>query len=272
MADLSVRRLLIDLEQPMARHWQNGNAFSSAFLNALSMSFPFGEQFFIDSVRAGVKTLSPEKQEQFRDEVKGFIGQEATHRRIHGLFNKHLYDMGYVNQIEQRGMKRVKRLENMDPKVHVATTAAIEHLTAIMAEWMLSHPEVVATDDARLATMWLWHAAEETEHKCTAFDVYRAMGGSDKMRVTLFRWSTYFFLRDVTSQTMLNLKKDGMLWKWKTWKEAASYIFGPLGVIRLVYKPWRKYLSHNFHPSQQDGHLSTEWLSANRNQFSLVGQ
>ena len=48
-------RLLIDLEAPIARHWNGGDAFRTAYFNALSMSFPVGEQFFIDSVRDGGK-------------------------------------------------------------------------------------------------------------------------------------------------------------------------------------------------------------------------
>ncbi|MDO8375330.1 MAG: metal-dependent hydrolase, partial [Polaromonas sp.] len=88
MSELVVRRLLIDLETPLPRHWCGGDAFRTAFFNALSMSFPVGEQFFIDSVRNGLKALPPELQDQYKAEVQGFIGQEATHRRVHGLFNK----------------------------------------------------------------------------------------------------------------------------------------------------------------------------------------
>jgi predicted metal-dependent hydrolase len=77
MTELVVRRLLIDLQSPFARDWCGGDAFSTAFFNALSMSFPFGEQFFIDAVRDAVATLPPETQEKHRAEVRGFIGQEA---------------------------------------------------------------------------------------------------------------------------------------------------------------------------------------------------
>ena len=55
MTDLVVRRLLIDLETPFAQRWNGGDAFRSAFFSALSMSFPVGEQFFIDAVREGLK-------------------------------------------------------------------------------------------------------------------------------------------------------------------------------------------------------------------------
>lgn len=47
MTELVVRRLLIDMESPIARHGRGGDAFRSALFNALSMSFPVGEQFFI---------------------------------------------------------------------------------------------------------------------------------------------------------------------------------------------------------------------------------
>src|SRR3954471_5407160 len=90
MTDLVVRRLLVDMEQPIQRHWCAGDAFRTALFNALSMSFPIGEQFFIDSVRDGFKALPPHRQDDFRAEVQGFIGQEATHRRLHSLYNAHL--------------------------------------------------------------------------------------------------------------------------------------------------------------------------------------
>src|SRR5687767_15567854 len=100
MTDLVVRRLLVDMEAPIARHWCGGDAFRTALFNALSMSFPVGEQFFIDSVRNGFKELPPEQQERFRAEVQGFIGQEATHRRLHSLYNAHLEQLGLVNDWE----------------------------------------------------------------------------------------------------------------------------------------------------------------------------
>ena len=64
MTEPVVRRLLVDMEQPIARHWCAGDPFRTAFFNALSMSFPFGEQFFIDSVRKGFQALPPQQQAQ----------------------------------------------------------------------------------------------------------------------------------------------------------------------------------------------------------------
>src|SRR5215510_1374522 len=102
MSTLVVRRLLVDMEQPIDRHWCGGDAFRTAFFNALSMSFPVGEQFFIDSVRGGWKALSSDEQARFAGEVQGFVGQEATHRRLHSLYNEHLERQGLVNEWETR--------------------------------------------------------------------------------------------------------------------------------------------------------------------------
>ena len=110
MTHLTVRRLLIDLEQPVARHWCGGDAFLTAWFNALSMSFPVGEQFFIDSLRRGVKELSPDLHASFAQDINGFIGQEATHRRIHERFNQHVLNQGMVNHWEKRALRRIAHI------------------------------------------------------------------------------------------------------------------------------------------------------------------
>ncbi|HJV75784.1 MAG TPA: metal-dependent hydrolase [Noviherbaspirillum sp.] len=271
MTDLVVRRLLIDLETPFARHWCGGDAFRTAFFNALSMSFPVGEQFFIDSVRNGFKALPEHKQAPFKQEVQGFIGQEATHRRIHGLFNNHLETQGMVNAWGPRATKRLKLVEGMDPRHWLAITAANEHFTAILAEYLLSNREWLSGAEARLQTMWLWHSAEESEHKSTAFDLYVALGGAHDWRIVWFRRATFFFVTDTLRQTVSNLRRDGTLWKWSTWKSAAHHLFGKTGLVRQSYKPWREYFRKDFHPNQMGSDLSRRWLAENRNQYSLVG-
>ena len=271
MTDLIVRRLLIDMEAPIARHWCAGDAFRSALFNALSMSFPVGEQFFIDAVRNGTKALPVAQQERFQKEAQGFIGQEATHRRLHSLYNAHLEKLGFVNEWGPRAAERQKFFEGLDPRHALAITAAFEHFTAIMADWMLRNPDLLGSEDPRLTTLWLWHSSEESEHKSTAFDVYQALGGTNEWRIKWFRRITTVFLTDAARQTVNNLRRDGTLWKWSTWKSAASYLFGKRGLIRESYKPWREYLRPDFHPSQQDSSLSQRWFAENGDQFMAVG-
>ena len=183
----------------------------------------------------------------------------------------HLAQQGLVNHWAPRIQKRMKILDGVDPRHPLAITAANEHFTAILAEWLLSHPEVFGQTEERLKTMWLWHSAEEAEHKNTAFDLYQTLDGSYTWRATWFRRVTLIFLGDTLRQTVNNLHHDGTLWQWRTWKSAATTLFGTEGLIRRTYKPWRAYIRRDFHPSQQESALSDEWLANNREAYTLVG-
>ena len=272
MTDLVVRRLLIDLETPFPGRWNGGDGFRSAFFNALSLSFPAGEQFFIDAVRAGLKALPEEKRQAMAAEVQGFIGQEATHRRIHALFNGHLERLGYDNEIERRGLARREAHKDNDLRNQVAATAATEHFTAIFSDWLLRHPEVLEGAEPRLRLLWQWHCAEESEHRSTAFDMYHALGGKHVWRIRVFKYITWTFLGDVLRQTVRNLHHDGSLWRWSTWRSAAKTLFARDGMIRGNYALWRAYFSPDFHPSHQDASHSQDWLQAHTADYRIVGE
>ncbi len=271
MTELVVRRLLIDLETPFPGRWNGGDAFRSAFFNALSMSFPAGEQYFIDSVRAGLKALPEAKRAAMTAQVQGFIGQEATHRRIHAWFNAQLDKLGYDNEIERRANQRRLAHEADDLRNKVAATAATEHFTAIFANWLLHHPQALQGAEPRLQTLWQWHSAEESEHRTTAFDLYQALGGNHHWRIRVFKYITYVFLSDVLRQTLRNLHHDASLFKWSSWRSAWSLWFARDGMIRGNYRLWRDYLAADFHPSQHEAALAPVWLHAHRSQFAVVG-
>lgn len=271
MATNIVRRLDIDLTAPIARQWNGGDAFRTALFNALSMSFPQGEQFFIDSLRDGVAALPAAERARLAIDVPGFIGQEATHRRIHGLFNAHLAEQGHVNSWQGRIAARIRRLDGADPRHAVAATAATEHLTAVLAGYLFNHNEALAGAEPRLQAMWLWHASEEIEHCSTAFDLYRAMGGSERWRRSWFRRVSGFFAIDLMRQTVRNLQHDRELWRPATWRSAARFLFGREGLLRNTCAPWRAYLRPGFHPTQHDAAPARQWLRNNAAAYRVVG-
>jgi hypothetical protein len=265
MTDLTVRRLRVDLESGFDRHWCGGDAFRSAMFNALSMSFPAGEQVFIDAVKKGITALPEPERARFAEEAQGFIGQEATHRRIHERFNAQLSAQGYVNRWERRILWRRERLlEGKEPRVWLGVTAAAEHWTAILAAHLLAYPAQLAGAGDHLRDLWLWHASEELEHRSTAFDLYRALGGDEKWRKRLFRVVSFNFVRDLTMQTLSNLWRDGTWWQAGTWASAARTLFGREGLVRRGFGPWRQYLRADFHPREADGTSGERWLAAHR--------
>lgn len=271
MSDPLVRRLLIDMEQPIPRHWCAGDAFRTAFFNALSFSFPFGEQFFIDSVREGFAQLPPEQQEPLRAKVQGFAGQEATHRHLHALYNAQLEAAGFVNVWEPRSRERFKALKDADVRHWLGITAANEHLTAIFADFMLRNDDLFGDREDRIKTLWLWHAAEESEHKAVAFDVYQALSGDHAWRIKWMRRATYLFIVENLRQTVSNLRREGTLWKWSTFKGGWTFLFGRRGIVRRTYPAWREYFRTDFHPDQLHTDSSQRWLAAHADRFAAVG-
>lgn len=258
---LPVRRLQIDLETSFGRRWNGGDAFRTALFNALSMSFPAGEQLFIDSVRRGLAALPEDGRARFADEIQGFIGQEATHRHLHGRFNAQLAAQGLVNHWEARILRRRVRLEPLDVRIWVGITAATEHWTAVLAQRLLAQPALLHGAEPRLAQLWQWHAAEELEHRATAFDLYVALGGDREWRLRLFRLVSAYFVIDVLRQTLDNLWHDGSWWRVSTWTSAWRTLFGADGLVRQGYRPWKQYLAADFHPLQGEGEAGTRWLA-----------
>src|SRR3954469_20886413 len=148
---LPIRRLRVDLARGFPKLWNGGDAFRTHYLNALSMSFPVGEQFFIDSVRKGGAMLPPEQQAAWADEVRGFVGQEATHRFLHAQFNAELERQGLKNHWQHWAEWRIVHGQHLHPVNHVAVTAAYEHFTAVLATGVLTHPEWLAGASPDLA-------------------------------------------------------------------------------------------------------------------------
>src|SRR5688500_18376296 len=94
MATLTVRKLNVDLSKGFGRHWLGGDPYRTQTFNALSMTFPLGEQSFIDSVRSIPEALLPDPA--MRAEIREFIGQEASHRFVHEQYNRVLEAQGMV--------------------------------------------------------------------------------------------------------------------------------------------------------------------------------
>src|SRR6478609_4705194 len=172
----------------------DGDLLLSHIGASLSSVFPDGEDFFVRSVRHFRDEITdPELKRQ----VAGFIGQEAMHGREHRAFNDRLDELGYpvkrYERITRAGLKNRERIAS--PKSNLAATAALEHFTATLAELLLTNEDVrrdFGHDEVR--NLFLWHALEESEHKAVAFDVYKAIGGTERMRVLTMKMLRYSFV------------------------------------------------------------------------------
>jgi predicted metal-dependent hydrolase len=242
-----------DIAPSLAWDWYDGHPFKTAWYNAMSITFPPGEKFFIESVREfSGEVTDPRLQE----EVSRFCGQEGFHRREHDRYNHSLcqlrgYDLDYLEGRMEKNIALSKKFYS--PLEQLAMTACLEHITAILAESALEpgSPETTGMEPAMLE-LWNWHAAEEMEHKSVAFDVYRAVGGNDRMRRRIMRSATFFLFIDFLVGTAHMLRRDGKLWKPRLWIEGFSFLFGRDGIYRRVWPAYRQWFRDGFHPWQRD--------------------
>ncbi|MGN5518818.1 metal-dependent hydrolase [Halopseudomonas sp. Lyrl_26] len=248
--DIRPRRLNAALPDPLPRWWLGNDPFRTHFFNAMSVLFPDGEQFFIDSVRHFRDRVTDPALAQ---QIRGFIGQEAHHSREHIEYNQRLRDLGYdIEALERPVRQRIRWIhKNFSPERQLAATVALEHFTAIMADTVLRHPHWLADADPEMRRLWRWHALEETEHKSVAFDVYMQVCGDRRMLRRAMRLSTFFFLRDVTIGTLSMLRRDGQL-NLRTWWRGMRWLWGKGGFFRHLLGAYRDFFRRDFHPWEHD--------------------
>ncbi|HBS14603.1 MAG TPA: metal-dependent hydrolase, partial [Alcanivorax sp.] len=80
------------------RYWFDDDPVLTHFMNVLSVTFPDGERFFVDAVRAFRDRVDdPQRQK----DISGFIGQEAMHSLEHQAFNDLVSGKGYEALVEK---------------------------------------------------------------------------------------------------------------------------------------------------------------------------
>ncbi len=235
----------------MPRYWWDNDPAKTLLLAALSASFPPGERFFIDSVRHYQDQIT---DPELKKAIKGFIGQEAHHSREHELMNGFLQERGVdLARLEREilGFMNLMR-KYLSPERQLAHTVAVEHFTALMAEEFLLKYDALEQMDPRIAPIWAWHAIEESEHKAVAFDVYKAIGGSEFTRVTEMMVVSVLFPVFSAVHLVQLMKEDGQLGNMKSWLSGLNYMWGRPGVFRKLLPSYFKFYSPRFHPWNHD--------------------
>jgi predicted metal-dependent hydrolase len=248
------RNIFFARGQKATRWWKDGDPVATAFYNSLSLVFPAGEAFFIDSV----KHFRDQVSETQAASIDDFIRQEAVHSREHSHLNRQVVDAGYdVSSFEADMAAGHAQAQKNLPVINLAVTVALEHFTAVIAHTVLKddrHFEGVSTESARL---WKWHALEEIEHKAVAYDTFLA---ATKSLSSFKRWKfRCLVMLGVTSQFvperfrfMGRLFKQDRINTPKTWFKACWYLLGYPGLLRQIIPGWLAFFKPNFHPWQID--------------------
>jgi predicted metal-dependent hydrolase len=266
-ADLSItprdRRFGREAAEP--RLWHGGSVEATAIYNALSSTFPIGEAYFVESVRA-FRADAPAK---LAEEIKSFTTQEAIHSREHDAFNKRAELAGYdLSKLEAQVEKRLAITRSRPPIVNVAATMALEHFTAILAHELLKNPKHLAGADPEAAALWRWHSVEEIEHKGVAYDTWlHATRGWPrfkrwKVKAKVMLYVTRNFVVDRTVGSLELMRQDGAT-GIQAWARLLTYLWVRPGMFRKIGVAWFKFFLPGFHPwNEDDRYLLREYDAA----------
>lgn len=264
---LTVRLPRVDVaDAPLPEDWLGGDPFRSQLLNALSMMFPAGEQFFMEAARAALPMVEDADR---REEIRRFIAQEATHSHLHRQMNARLAAQGLRNWVEPVILWRIRLSRRFGVLDNLAIGMAYEHFTAAFGTMVLRHPEWLADAPDPWRVLWTWHAVEECEHRAVLFDLYRMLGGGYGRRVLWFIYAGLVLLTDLTVQTLANLWRRRSFRHAATWRSAGRWLFGRGGVAGATLPCWISYFKPGFRPDPAgEEALAREWLDAHRPWFT----
>lgn len=254
--DISVRHMGFSFSD-VPKYWAAGDPFETHLLSALSLTFPQGEQAFIDSVRAFADRIT---DPALKEDVRAFIGQEMQHSREHAALNDFIESQGLpVRYVYDFIAARIAETQSEAPPiVSLAVTCALEHFTAIMAEAMLSDPDFMNGLHEKGRPLWVWHAIEEMEHKSVAFDVFQHVGGSYRVRALAMLVVTREFIRNQSHFHRKLMAADGQLGNVKSWARGLRKFWGPRGLFTKLVPAYLEYFRPDFHPWQRDDRALVE--------------
>jgi predicted metal-dependent hydrolase len=165
----------------VALHWIPGHPAASHMISLLNIVLPTAERFFVAALGEALPLV---KDPKLADDMRGFIGQEATHADVHetvlhdfmiarGVDPKPLLDQ--VDFFFSRtlapstSVKPDKRLKHLCNRLWLM--AAFEHYTAVLGDFALNSTWDDHGADPALVDLFRWHGSEEVEHRCVAHDV-----------------------------------------------------------------------------------------------------
>lgn len=255
-ADLTItpRDLRFGRGAAIRRWWLNDDPVATAFYNALSVTFPKGEGFFVESVRSFRDGTPP----RLHGEIQAFIKQEVIHTREHVAFNRHVADQGYDTTKLEEDLDRALALTKDKPAIaSLAATMALEHFTAMLAHELIANPKHLAGGDPQAVALWRWHAAEEIEHKGVAYDTWLhatrdwTRWKRWKIKSLVMVATTVKFFQGRRRGMLELLRQDGLTGP-KVWARMAWYAFGNPGMARKILGAWVAFFLPGFHPWNHD--------------------
>jgi hypothetical protein len=247
--------------------WIKDEPVASHTLSVLHLLLPEGENWFVEVFKRALPLID---DDTLREDVLGFIGQEAIHSASHQRVLDYYATQGvdtsaYIRQVrwlfdrilgERPGSSEAASREQLIE--HVSVVAAIEHYTAALGGWVLDTTALDSVDaHPVMLDLLRWHGAEEVEHRNVAYDVLQYFDPSYTRRVRglvmvgpvlLWMWirGARFFAAADHDDPPARITWGGLF-------SAARRDLLPSGI--MLGRTALQYFRRDFHPSQ---YLSTQ--------------
>ncbi|GAA1358901.1 metal-dependent hydrolase [Streptomyces beijiangensis] len=271
-------------------HWIPDEPTATHVINVLHLLLPAGERWFVKVFKEALPLVGDPR---LLKDVKGFMGQEATHSVQHSYVLDHLAEQRLDTEAYTRHVDFLfeKLLGEQPPfgapiptqewlRFRLSLVAAIEQFTAVLGNWVL-HAEALdhADSDEVMLDLLRWHGAEEVEHRSVAFDMYQHCGGEGLPRYArriegmvvvapvllwLWVWGTSYLIRhdpELAGTQRYSLREHnkavakGLL---PSWRELGAAI--------------PRYFRRSYHPSQEGSlRKAVEYLAASPAARSAAG-
>jgi uncharacterized protein len=242
--------------------WIGGEPEASHVLSTLHLLLPEGERWFVATFKRALPLIH---DEELREDVIGFIGQEAIHAEAHqGVLDYYafhgVHTTRYIRHMEWLFQRILGSRPGLTPAgereeliEHVAVVAAIEHFTAMLGDWVLTADALDrAGAHPRMLDLLRWHGAEEVQHRHVAFDLLTHLdrGYVRRVRAMALTLPVLAWLWARGARFLAAADTDGPAFRM-SWRGClAATRRGLLPTPGALARCAVRYLRPSYHPSQ----------------------
>ncbi len=219
-----VRAFNFDFPDDLAPKWSPEHVVRSHMFNGFSLTMPYLEPYLIKTMQEAMAHINAP---ELLADMRGFNGQEARHYQCHRRLNDLIKANGYpeLAAIEERLAASYAKLSRKSLRTRLAYNAGFESMTNGFTSWLINKRRQLFGDACPyVASFWIMHMVEETEHKTVAFDTYMAYSGQYLPRALGVLHGSMHVLGYGFLAMFTALKKDGDLFSPRRLLEVVSEV------------------------------------------------
>jgi predicted metal-dependent hydrolase len=180
-----VRRIRFTWPEKVEPRWTPLNPEVAIAANAVSLLMPHVEPYIVSTVR---KVADDFDDPDLAARARAYAGQEAQHHGQHRRYNDHLIEhYPRLARVDRLFARFFRFLRGRSTMFGLAFAAGAEAIAFVAARWVDRNLGLFRNAEPTAATLFLWHLAEEVEHKEIAWDVYEGAGGG-RVRYAFAVW------------------------------------------------------------------------------------